>query len=87
MGKLRKKQMNDMWDVIASLMPDEIEVYGDNDEAKIVKKDKSINVVYNDENNSFTIDGETLYFKDNVDVIVTMLIPYILQKLDGNKRL
>ena len=79
--------MNDMWDVIASLMPDEIEVYGDNDEAKIVKKDKSINVVYNDENNSFTIDGETLYFKDNVDVIVTMLIPYILQKLDGNKRL
>jgi len=79
--------MNDFWDIITSLLPSGVEVYSDKDEAEIRMGDKSINAVWDDENKSCTMNGKTLHFKDvEAEIIGTILVPYILQELDGNQR-
>lgn len=80
-------ETDEMWTLLASLMPKEVEVYPDGSEASVRLGNKEVNVIYNDKNNSYTINGVTLNFKDDFEVINTILVPYILQELDGEKRL
>lgn len=79
---------NNIWTLLAALMPDGIEVYPDGDEASVKGFGKELNVVYNEKNNSYTINGKTLHFEDTEpEVVNTILVPFILQELDGQKRI
>ena len=76
------------WDVLTTNMPEGVEVFPDGDEAVVRFDDNELTVVWNDGNNSFTINGKTLHFEDiDLEVIGTILIPYILQELDGERRI
>ena len=76
------------WDVLTANMPEGVEVFPDGDEAVGRFDDNELTVVWNDTDNSFTINGKTLHFGDvDLEVIGTILIPYILQELDGERRI
>lgn len=76
------------WDIIASILPSDVEIFPDGDESLVKSGDKELNIIWNDKNNSFTINGTTLHFQDvDVEIIGTILIPYILQQLDGERRI
>ena len=76
------------WTLMAALMPEGIEVIPDGYEALITDGDKRINVIYNDLNGSYVINGKTYHFKDNdFEFLNTLLVPIILQELDGNRRI
>ncbi len=76
------------WDLLTANMPSGVEVFPDGDEALVKFGEKELNVVWNYSNNSFTINGKTLHFEDvDLEVIGTILIPYILQELDGERRI
>lgn len=77
---------DDFWNILTALFPSGVEVFPDGEEAEIVMGDKSVNVVCNFDNNSYTINGKTLHFDDNAEIVGTILVPYILQELDGNRR-
>lgn len=76
-----------MWTILASLMPEGIEVIPDGSQAEIKQDENILKIVYNEDNNSYTINGKTLHFEDDFEVINTLLIPYILQELDGERRI
>ena len=79
---------DEIWTILASLLPNGAEVFPDEDKAVIEFENKKLNIYYNDINSSFVVNGKTLYFQDgNFEVIGTMLVPYILQELDGNRRI
>ena len=69
-------------------MPSGVEVNPkDGDSAEVTWNGKSVSVIYNDADNSYVVDGQTLHFQDLDDEVVsTILVPYILQTLDGNER-
>ena len=76
------------WDVLTANMPEGVEVFPDGDEVVVRFDDNELTVVWNDADNSFTINGKTLHFEDvDFEVIGTILIPYILQELDGERRI
>ena len=75
----------EFWTNLTSLLPNGVESDFNDNDCTITSKDKKITIVKND--NSFTVNGKTLHFNDNdVEIINTLLVPYILQELDGNKR-
>lgn len=77
---------DEFWTNFIALMPSEADCNFDGDECKIKSGGKEVTVVKND--NSFVVDGTTLHFEDDSeDIINTLLIPYVLQKLDDNRRI
>ena len=81
-------EQDDIWTLLASLMPSNIEVNPKNDsEAVISDGNKELTVVFDEDENSYTINGKTLHFEDDFEVTNTLLIPYILQELDGERRI
>ena len=80
---------DERWTLLASVMPEGIEVLPEKDEALI--KDNfgnEITVIYNDADNSNIINGTTVHFdKINNEFVNTILVPYILQELDGERRI
>lgn len=78
----------DFWNIITALFPSGVEVLPkNNEEAEITFNDNSLNIVCDFESNSFTINGKTLHFIDsNSEIIGTILVPYIMQELDGQRR-
>ena len=77
---------DEFWTNFTALMPPDIDVTPGENKCTIKSKDKEISVV-RDENN-FTINGKTLHFKDeDADIINSFLVPYILQELDGERRI
>lgn len=77
---------NEFWTNFTALLPDGVETTPDGDECTVTWKDKEINVVRND--NSFVINGKTLHFEDDSEEIInTLLVPYVLQELDGQRRM
>lgn len=70
-------------------MPSGVEVNPkDDSSAEVVYDGNSVSVIYNDADNSYVVNGKTLHFQDvDEEVVNTALIPYILQELDGNKRI
>lgn len=69
-------------------MPDGIEVLPDGDEATVKGAGKELKIIYNKEGNSYTMNGRTVHFEDTEPEIVnTILVPYILQELDGQRRI
>ena len=80
--------MNDeKWVLIAALLPSGVELnIIDDDSCEITDGSNQVTIVSND--NSYVINGKTLHFEDiDDDVINTLLVPYILQELDGQRRL
>ena len=74
------------WVLLASLLPNGVELNPvDDNEAEIVWGEKSITV--RNDGNDYEINGRKIHFEDDYfEVINTILIPYILQELDGNER-
>ena len=76
---------NEFWTNFTALLPNGVETTPRDEECLVKWKDKEINVVRND--NSFVINGKTLHFEDDSEEIInTLLVPYVLQELDGNRR-
>ena len=79
--------MEEMWMLIESLMPSDVEIDINNDEATFSSEDNSVKVIYIDEG-VYQINGQTLHFEDdNFEIVNTILVPYILQELDGHRRM
>lgn len=77
---------DEFWTNFTALLPEGVEIYPNDEECLVKWNDKELNIVKND--NSFVINGKTLHFEDNsVDIINTFLVPYVLQELDGQKRI
>lgn len=80
---------DERWTLLASVMPDGIDVQSDGDEATV--KDNSgneVKIIYNDADNSYIINGKTIHFENtNDEFINTIMVPYILQELDGERRI
>lgn len=80
--------MEDMefWTNFTALLPDGVETQFNEDRCTVSGFGKSANIVRND--NSFVINGKSLHFEDDSeDIINTLLVPYVLQELDGHKRI
>jgi len=78
----------DIWTLLASLMPKGIEVNPKSEEeAEITDGKNKLNIVYDSDVNTYTLNGKTLHFSDDFDVVNTILVPYILQELDGVRRI
>lgn len=77
---------DELWTNITSLFPSGVDLNYDGANATVSSGDKEISVIYN-EDNSYVVNGKTLHFEDtSSDVVNTLLVPYILQELDGQKR-
>ena len=77
---------NEFWTNFTALLPNGIETTPRGEECLVKWNDKELNIVRND--NSFVINGKVLQFEDNSeDIINTFLIPYVLQELDGQRRI
>ena len=75
----------EIWTLLASLMPEGIEVIPSGDEALVKSEDGELN---NAERNSYTMNGKTIHFQDTeFEVVNTILVPFILQELDGKRRI
>lgn len=77
---------NEFWTNFTALLPDGVETIPNKEKCTVKWKDKELNIVRND--NSFVINGKVLQFEDNSeDIINTFLVPYVLQELDGQRRI
>lgn len=76
------------WELLAALLPDGVELNpSDDNSAEITSKDSSVTVVANNDN-SFVVGQQTIHFEDdNPEIINTILVPCILQQLDGQRRI
>ena len=82
--------MNDeeRWTLLASLMPEGIGVEINKSGAVISDGNKEVIAIYNDANNSYVINGTTFHFEDDdFEFLNTLLVPIILQELDGDRRI
>ena len=77
---------DEFWTNFTALLPNGVETTPGDEECLVKWNDKELNIVRND--NSFVINGKKLQFEDNSeDIINTFLVPYVLQELDGQKRI
>ena len=77
---------DEFWTNFTALLPNGIETTPKDEECLVKWNDKELNIVRND--NSFVINGKKLQFEDDSeDIINTFLVPYVLQELDGQKRI
>ena len=77
----------ELWTNITALLPSGVDLTYDDANAVVKSGDTEISVVCNDEK-TFVVNGTTLHFEDALsDIINTILVPYILQELDGKKRI
>ena len=77
---------DEFWTNFTVLLPNGVETQPKDSECLVKWKDKELNIVRND--NSFVINGKTLQFEDDSeDIINTFLVPYVLQELDGQRRI
>lgn len=77
----------EQWLLITALLPNGYELIPHGDYADISYEDKSVRVIKSDDN-TYVIEGKVINFADNSEEIInTLLVPYILQELDGEKRL
>lgn len=77
---------NEFWTNFTTLLPNGVETTPRDEECLVKWNDKELNIIRND--NSFVINGKKLQFEDNSeDIINTFLVPYVLQELDGQKRI
>ena len=77
---------NEFWTNFTALLPSGVETIPKDEECLVKWNDKELNIIRND--NSFVINGKKLQFEDDAeDIINTFLVPYVLQELDGQKRL
>jgi hypothetical protein len=76
---------DEFWTNLTSLLPSGIESNFNDDECSITSGDKTVTIIKNE--NDFTVNGKTLHFKENdFEILNTLLVPFVLQELDGNKR-
>ena len=77
----------DFWTILTSLLPSGYELNEiSDDECEVTDGNKTIKIIRND--NDFVVNNITLHFEDDdTEIINTLLIPYILQELDGIKRM
>lgn len=77
---------DEFWTNFTVLLPSGVETQSRDEECLVKWNDKELNIVKND--NSFVINGKTLQFEDDSeDIINTFLVPYVLQELDGQRRI
>jgi len=77
---------DEFWINLTALLPSGADANFDDNECTVKFGDKELTVIRNE--NNFTINGKTLHFDDSdFEIINTLLVPYILQELDGNKRI
>ena len=77
---------DEFWTNFTALLPNGVETTPKDEECLVKWNDKELNIVRED--NSFVINGKKLQFEDNSeDIINTFLVPYVLQELDGQKRI
>ena len=77
---------DEFWANFTALLPNSVETQPKDSECLVKWNDKELNIVRND--NSFVINGKTLQFEDDSeDIINTFLVPYVLQELDGQRRI
>ena len=77
---------DEFWTNFTALLPNGVETTPKGEECTVKWNDKELNIVRND--SSFVINGKTLQFEDNSeDIINTFLVPYVLQELDGQRRI
>lgn len=81
--------MDLFWTNLGSFFPDGMEIFPDGESAII--RDSSgneIGIIHNDADNSFVIGRNTVHFDGMRDEFLpTILMPYVLQELDGNRRI
>ena len=59
----------DIWTLLASLMPKGIEVNPKSEEeAEITDGENKLNIVYDSDVNTYTLNGKTLHFSDDFDI-------------------
>ena len=79
--------MNDFWELLESLMPSDIEMNKSDGYVTFTDGQNEVRVVMVEEN-KFQINGKSYAFEDtDYEIINTILIPCILQELDGERRL
>lgn len=77
---------DEFWTNFTALLPNGVETTPKGEECTVKWNNKELNIVRND--NSFVINRKTLQFEDDSeDIINTFLVPYVLQELDGQKRI
>ena len=79
----------DFWELIAALLPEGVQLNPQQDGiAEITDEQTSIKIIYNEDDNSYVIGDQTLHFEDtDYEIINTLLVPYILQQLDNQRRI
>ncbi len=81
-----EEQTEDKWTLLASLLPDGVDLEPvDENEAEVTWNGNSTTV--RNEGTDYEVNGRKIHFEDDYfEVINTIIIPYILQELDGNER-
>ena len=74
------------WDLLASIMPNGIDLKEiSEDECEITNGENTVKVINNED--SYVINGRTIHFEDtDPEIINTLVMPFIMQELDGNRR-
>lgn len=74
------------WTLLASILPGGIELNElSEDECEVTDGENTIKVISND--TSYVVNGRTISFEDtDPEIINTLVVPFIMQELDGNKR-
>ena len=74
------------WDLLASIMPSGIDLKEvSEDECEVTDGEHTVKVINND--TSYVINDRTIHFEDtDPEIINTLIMPFIMQEFDGNRR-
>lgn len=74
------------WELLAAIMPSGIDLKElSEDECEITDGENTIKVI--DNGDSYVVNGRTIHFEDtDPEIVNTLVLPFIMQELDGNRR-
>ena len=76
----------DKWTLLASIMPKGVDVKPlSDDECEISNGENTVKII--DNGSSYVINGRSISFEDtDPEIINSLVLPFIMQELDGNRR-
>ena len=76
----------DKWTLLAAIMPSGIDLKElSDDECEITDGENTVKVINN--GSSYVVNDKSISFEDtDPEIINTLVLPFIMQELDGNKR-
>lgn len=81
---------NSKWTLLAALLPPDYDLQPESEAEAVLKHNsgKSVKLIYNQEDNTYVVEGTTLHFQDtDEEIVYTILVPYLLTLFDGKQRL